>query len=93
MKQLVLPKRPLPPYVEKHVGPAIELAYGFLCAKYGWQFDDVVLVIQPTACRCRYFSNKLKKHKLFGHQPVATINTATRCTCTRRTHLAGIAKV
>lgn len=75
MKQLILPKRPLPPYVAKHVQPAIELAYGFLCAKYGWKFGDVILSFSMTASRSVYFDNSQPAypHRVFGNQPVASI--------------------
>lgn len=78
MKTLVLPKRPLPEYVAKHVEPAIELAYGFLCAKYGWQFEDLVLTFSMSARRSVYFDNELHPHKLFGHSPVVSIVPRTK---------------
>lgn len=72
MKTLVIAKT-TPTYVAKVLDDAIEMAYGFLCARYGWKFNNVVMVIQPTARRSRYFSNDRTPHKVYGKTPVATI--------------------
>lgn len=72
MKTLVIPDK-LPSYLAKAIDEAVPMAYGFLCAKYGWKFDDVVLLIQPNGRRCFYFDNEKKPHAKFGHTPVAAI--------------------
>lgn len=73
MKKLVMPDK-LPKYLDQPIKEAIQISYGFLCSRYGYKFDNVNLVLQPTANRSRYFNNKGNQHAKFGGEPVATIS-------------------
>jgi hypothetical protein len=43
---------------QNEINQAIELAYGFLTARYGWNFNNVQLWFTSTACRSRYYRNE-----------------------------------
>lgn len=60
MKQLILPKS-LPSYLVKPVNDSIEIAYGFMCAKYGYRFQGITLVFRPVSrksCFRRRWNNE-----------------------------------
>ncbi len=55
MKSLLI--RPnMPKVAREKIEPAIQKAYGFLCAKYGYRFDDVKLIFTHTANRSKYYN-------------------------------------
>ena len=62
-----------PAYLKTAIDAAIPMASEFLISKYGHIFDNVHLVFQRNSTRSRYFPNKIKPHKDYGHDPVATI--------------------
>jgi len=63
-----------PVWLKSAIDTAVPQAREFLIGKYGAIFGNVHLVFQPNSCRSRYFRNKNKPHKVFGHEPVATIS-------------------
>lgn len=77
---MIVPKN-LPKYLEKPINDAIPMAYGFLASRYGWKFNDVVLVIQPNASRSRYYSkdNPRERNAIYGKDvAIATIKPHSR---------------
>lgn len=73
MKKIIIPKTPK--YLDRPINDGIEIAFGFLCAKYGYRFNDGVMIIQPNAVRSRFFANDKTPHRIHGFTPVVTIAT------------------
>lgn len=70
-------------YINQHakvaIQPAIERAYGFLCARYGYRFDDVNLIFVPEHIRGRYKPKEsIRKGNLRQWREVATAKISTR---------------
>lgn len=72
MKSIEIPKS-TPKYLYSQIFDAIEEAYGFLCSRYGYRFNDVKIIFQPSANRSRYFTNEYQVNE--HHRiPTATIS-------------------